>query len=81
MPRALRKAGCSGVAASIRTLFGSPSFHVENCQGLRQTSEMLLPTGSEQQINSGFVGVAGAFEIYRGSVRSHRMANLRVILR
>jgi hypothetical protein len=45
------------------------------------TSEMLLPAGSEEQIDSGFVGVLGAFEVYRGSVRGHRMANLRVILR
>jgi hypothetical protein len=45
------------------------------------TPEMLLPAGSEEQIDSGFVGVLGAFEIYRGSVRGHRMANLRVILR
>ncbi len=45
------------------------------------TSEMLLPQGSEEQIESGFVGVLGAFEIYRGSVRGHRMANLRIILR
>lgn len=45
------------------------------------TSAMLLPEGGEQDIDSGFVGVLGAFEIYRGSVRSHRMANLRVVLR
>src|SRR5580700_9958058 len=45
------------------------------------TSAMLLPEGSEKEIDSGFVGVLGAFEIYRGSVRGHRMANLRVILR
>jgi hypothetical protein len=45
------------------------------------TSTMLLPEGSEQAIDGGFVGVLGAFEIYRGSVRGHRMANLRVILR
>jgi hypothetical protein len=45
------------------------------------TSTMLLPDGSEQEIDAGFVGVLGAFEIYRGSVRGHRMANLRVILR
>jgi hypothetical protein len=44
-------------------------------------SEMLLPEGSEKQIDAGFVGVLGAFEVYRGSVRGHRMANLRVILR
>jgi hypothetical protein len=45
------------------------------------TSEMLLPEGSEQLINSDFVGILGAFEIYRGSDRGHRMANLRIILR
>jgi hypothetical protein len=45
------------------------------------TSAMLLPEGSEEQVESGFVGVVGAFEIYRGSARGHRMANLRVILR
>jgi hypothetical protein len=42
---------------------------------------MLLPEGGEQAIDSGFVGVLGAFEIYRGSVRGHRMANLRLLLR
>jgi hypothetical protein len=45
------------------------------------TSAMLLPEGSEPMIDAGFVGVLGAFEVYRGSVRGHRMANLRVILR
>ena len=45
------------------------------------TSDMLLPAGSEAASGSDFVGVVGAFEIYRGSVRWHRMANLRVILR
>jgi hypothetical protein len=45
------------------------------------TSGMLLPDGSEKEIDSGFVGVLGAFEIYRGSVRGHRMANLRVVWR
>src|SRR5260370_29502316 len=45
------------------------------------TPAMLLPEGSESKIDSGFLGVLGAFEIYRGSVRGHRMANLRVILR
>jgi hypothetical protein len=44
-------------------------------------SEMLLPEGSEKEIDAGFVGVLGAFEVYRGSVRGHRMANLRIILR
>ena len=42
---------------------------------------MLLPEGSEKEIDAGFVGVLGAFEVYRGSVRGHRMANLRLILR
>jgi hypothetical protein len=45
------------------------------------TAAMLLPEGGEQAIDSGFVGVLGAFEIYRGSVRGHRMANLRLLLR
>src|SRR5204863_2511283 len=45
------------------------------------TSAMLLPEGSEQGIAAGFIGVLGAFEVYRGSVGGHRMANLRVILR
>jgi hypothetical protein len=45
------------------------------------TSGMLLPIGSEAEIDDGFLGVVGAFEVYRGSVRGHRMANLRVILR
>ena len=45
------------------------------------TSAMLLPEGSETQITSDFVGVLGSFEIYRGSARGHRMANLRIILR
>jgi hypothetical protein len=45
------------------------------------TSEILLPEGGEKQIDSGFVGVVGAFEVYRGSIGGHRMANLRIILR
>jgi hypothetical protein len=45
------------------------------------TSDMLLPENSEQQIDAGFVGTLGAFEIYRGATRGHRMATLRVILR
>jgi len=45
------------------------------------TSGMLLPDGAEKEIDAGFVRVLGAFEVYRGSVRGHRMANLRVILR
>ncbi len=45
------------------------------------TSAMLLPEGCESEIDASFVGVLGAFELYRGSVRGHRMANLRVILR
>jgi hypothetical protein len=45
------------------------------------TSDMLLPQGSEDQIDAAFLGTLGAFEIYRGSSRAHRMANLRLILR
>jgi hypothetical protein len=45
------------------------------------TSSMLLPEGGEDKINSGFIGTLGAFEIYRGANRGHRMANLRIILR
>jgi hypothetical protein len=45
------------------------------------TSAMLLAEGGEDQINAGYVGVLGAFEIYRGKKAGHRMANLRVILR
>ena len=58
------------------------------CRALRDclprreiTSEMLLPKGGEEQIDSDFIGIIGAFEIYRGSIRGHRMANLRLILR
>ena len=43
--------------------------------------EMLLPEGGCEQIEAGFVGVLGAFEIYRGKSKGHRMANLRLILR
>jgi hypothetical protein len=42
---------------------------------------MLLPEGQEEAIDAGFVGVVGAFEIYRGKARGHRMANLRLMLR
>jgi hypothetical protein len=45
------------------------------------TPEMLLRPGREEQIDAGFVGELGAFEIYRGKRRGHRMANLRLILR
>ena len=45
------------------------------------TSDMLLAEGSEEAVESDFVGTAGAFEIYRVSARGHRMANLRIILR
>jgi hypothetical protein len=55
---------------------------LQGCLPRRElTSAMLLPKGSEKEIDAGFVGVLGAFELYRGSARGHRMANLRVILR
>jgi hypothetical protein len=45
------------------------------------TPEMLLPEDSAERIEAGFTGTLGAFEIYRGTNRGHRMANLRIILR
>ena len=33
-------------------------------------TEMLLPAGSEKTLDSRFIGVLGAFEIYRGSARA-----------
>jgi hypothetical protein len=63
--------------------------HVESiCRALANllprrelTGEMLLPAGSEESVDSGFTGVIGAFEIYRGAAGGHRMANLRLVLR
>jgi hypothetical protein len=43
-------------------------------------TKMLLPAGSEQSIDASFIGVLGAFEIYRGKARGHRLGNLRLIL-
>ena len=55
---------------------------LQGCLPRRElTSEMLLPEGSEERIDTGFIGVLGAFEVYRGKARGHRMANLRLILR
>jgi hypothetical protein len=55
---------------------------LKNCLPRRElTPDMLLPEGSEERIDAGFVGVLGAFEIYRGKSRGHRMANLRLVLR
>jgi hypothetical protein len=55
---------------------------LKSCLPRRElTPEMLLPEGNEAAIDAGFVGVVGAFEIYRGKARGHRMANLRLILR
>jgi hypothetical protein len=58
------------------------------CRALRSclprrelTPDMLLPEGLHEEIDAGFVGLVGAFEIYRGKARGHRMANLRLILR
>jgi hypothetical protein len=68
--------------AALRRHADMVSGALQGCLPRRElTSAMLLPEGSEQQIDAGFVGVVGAFEVYRGSVRGHRMANLRVILR
>ena len=41
----------------------------------------LLPSGSEKEIDNDFVGLIGAYEIYRGKSNGHRMANLRLIFR
>jgi hypothetical protein len=55
---------------------------LKGCLARRElTPEMLLPVGGEEQIDAGFTGTLGAFEIYRGATRGHRMANLRIILR
>lgn len=55
---------------------------VKGCLPRRElTADMLLPEGAEGEIDAGFVGVVGAFEVYRGKARGHRMANLRLILR
>ena len=55
---------------------------LQGCLPRRELApEMLLPGGGEEQIEAGFVGVLGAFEIYRGKRNGHRMANLRLILR
>jgi hypothetical protein len=55
---------------------------LEGCLPRRELKpEMLLPAGSEEQIDAGFMGILGAFEIYRGKAKGHRMANLRLILR
>jgi hypothetical protein len=45
------------------------------------TPDMLLPAGTEDKVDAGFIGTLGAFEIYRGKARGHRMANLRLVLR
>ena len=40
---------------------------LQGCLPRRElTSAMLLPIGSEADIDGGFIGVFGAFEIYRG---------------
>ena len=45
------------------------------------TPDMLLPPETEFKVDAGFIGTVGAFEIYRGKARGHRMANLRLVLR
>lgn len=46
------------------------------------TPETLLAPGAEKAVAArGFVGLLGAFEIYRGKATGHRMACCRVILR
>ena len=68
--------------AALRRHADMVSSVLQDCLPRRElTSAMLLPECSEKEIDAGFVGVLGAFELYRGSARGHRMANLRVILR
>jgi hypothetical protein len=68
--------------AAIRRHADMVASVLQGCLPRRElTSTMLLPTGSEADIEDGFIGVLGAFEIYRGSARGHRMANLRIIVR
>src|SRR5207245_7846847 len=83
LPRQVRQAA----RVAYRQFVAEPThpslhFHLKGCLPRRElTSEMLLPEGSEKEIDSGFVGVVGAFEVYRGSIGGHRMANLRLVLR
>jgi hypothetical protein len=41
----------------------------------------ILPEKSEQEIDNGFIGQIGAYEIYKGKSKGHRMANLHLIFR
>jgi hypothetical protein len=46
------------------------------------TPEMLLPAGAENVVGDrAFVGLLGAFEVYKGKSTGHRMASCRAILR
>jgi hypothetical protein len=42
---------------------------------------VLLPQDAEKEIENGFTGILGAYEIYKGKSGGHRMANLRLIFR
>jgi len=41
----------------------------------------LMPQGAEKEINDGFTGIIGAYEIYKGKSSGHRMANLRLLFK
>ena len=70
------------IAANLSAIMPTWCAALKGCSPRRDlTSDMLLPEGSEQKIDAGFIGTLGAFEIYRGATRGHRMANLRIILR
>ena len=78
LPESLR----SQIADALRRHADMVCAALRGCLPRRElTSAMLLPDGCEREVDAGFVGVLGAFEVYRGSARGHRMANLRVILR
>lgn len=44
-------------------------------------AKQILPDGADIEIENGFVGQIGAYEIYKGKAGGHRMANLRIIFR
>jgi len=88
VPALRRQASLQATAAVLQTRAAhsrAPVHAVVRLQTPMQSqianSAMVLPESGEKEIEAGFVGVLGTFEIYRGSSGGHRMANLRVILR
>ncbi len=56
---------------------------LQRCAGPRRllTAELLLPEESEHQVDDGYTGEVGAFDIYKGKGGGHRMALARAVLR